>query len=381
MLSSCLPACSRQSGGAQSSRSTHCVYVEACSPISIKLPFEVTAIGEQGQRGLYVAPEPNTSSNEGGTATYRCFVPAAGQYKAWGYCYWMEGGGGTNVFELSVGGSSGTIPRGPATRQWQWVPLLTANLKEGLATMTLAARGWGFAVRKIVFCDDPLRHGEQCGAVTEDLFYDDFNDCHEGQFDSWQKCSGKWTVEHDDDYKSPAEKVLVGRCQEEAFVCIGDSWGGDYCLTVDCRTIHSDAGGKSGIRFCMDGDAGSLLLCWTCDGSQKQARIELLRETLRGCTKLAEFAADWQERQWHEVSLSLQNETVSILVDSLPLKTVAVGPIHGGGIGLCLFGPIEMQFDNVQVHRRDGLSPASREADANQGAASARQTQRGMIGL
>ena len=343
------------------SQMEHQVWVEACRPVSLREPLEVTAIGENGEKGLYCAPCGGVATdNDGGDAVYRFNVPEAGRYRLWGYCRWLDAEG--DGFVVDIGGDRSAIRKTGPVGQWQWLPLGEVQVPTGVGRMTLTARGGGFAVRRMFLCNNTSCQPLQNATEPVDIFFDDFDGCEEGEFDSWNRISGQWTVCHREDRKSPAAKLLVGKSASEALLNVGNPDWRDYSLALDCCAVSASPTATAAVRFCCDQSGSGLFLRWTPKGDGGQVRFELLHEEAAGVKTLDRFTTAWDTSNWSELSIEARDGTVTVSINSMPVRTIKVGDLKGGTIGLWLCGEVEMMFDNVQVlGRQDRTSPATQE--------------------
>lgn len=341
------------------------IWVEACRPISIRQPLEVVAIGDNGEKGLYCAPGGHVATDDdGGDATYRFYVPAAGRYRMWGYCRWLDATG--DGFDVDIGGVSSSIHKTASASQWQWLPLAEAQLSAGARQFTVKSKGGGFAVRRLFLCNDFDGHPLQCATEPVDFFFDDFDGCEEGEFDSWNSVSGQWTVHRRQDRKSPAAKLLIGKSTSEALISVGDPGWRDYSLILDCRTIHTSPGAMAAVRFCCDQEGNGIVLRWKPTDTSGKTQMELLREEVAGVKRLDRFTAAWDTSRWGELSVTTLGGVMTICIDSMPVRTIQFDGSSTGTIGLWFYGDIEMMFDNVQVIGwRDRISAVAQNANTS----------------
>jgi len=330
----------------------HQVWIEACRPVSIRQPLEVAGIGENGEKGLYCAPGGGVATDQdGGDATYRFYVPAAKRYRLWGYCRWLDDRS-IDGFTVTIGDAQASVRAASDTMvdtPWQWVLLAEAQLSAGVATMTLTANGAGFAVRRMFLCDNLTRHPVESLTEPVDIFFDDFDGCEEGKFDSWNRVSGRWIVRRREDQKSPAAKLLTGKSSTEALLNVGFANWRAYSLRLDCRVVGSASGATAAVRFYVDQDGNGMMLRWTPSNANGQVQMELFRENVTGIQVLDHFTVTWNTSRWSELSIEARDGMLCISIDSNPVHTIAIDGSNGGGIGLWLSGEIEMGFDDVQV--------------------------------
>jgi hypothetical protein len=326
----------------------HQIWIEACRPLSIRQPLEVADIGEHGEKGLCCALGGVVAmEDEGGDAVYRFHVPAAGRYRLWGYCRWLEAEG--DGFVADIGGIRSVIHKTASTGQWQWLPLAEAQLFAGVAEMTLTAEGGGFAIRRMFLCNNLDRNPMESSIEPIDIFFDDFDGCREGEFSSWSRVSGQWSVHRRKDDKRPASKMLVGKSSSEAIISVGSPDWRDYSLVLNCRAVRASRRASTAVRFYCDQEGNGLVLRWTPKGADRQVRMELLREEPTGVRTIDRFAAAWDTSRWSELSIEASEGTLRIGIDSRPVRTIKTGDLGSGGIGLWLSGDVEVMFDNVQI--------------------------------
>lgn len=351
-----LPRHSPTSGMADEPK--HQIWLEACRPIAIRQPLEVTGIGENGEKGLYCAPGGGVATdNDGGDAVYRFHVPSAGRYRLWGYCRWLDDSG--DGFAVDIGGTQSAIGKTPGMKNWQWLPLTEAQLATGVGRMTLMASGNGFAVRRFFLCNDIALHPLDTKVEPVDIFLDDFDGCEEGEFDSWSRVRGEWTVHRRQDCKSPAAKLLIGKSSSEALINVGAPDWRDYSLMLDCRTLSASPSATAAIRFCCDREGNGLVLRWMPKGADGQVQMELFREEATGVKLLERFTAAWDTSNWSELLVEAGEGAIRISIDATPIRTITLKSPGSGSIGLWLTGEIEMMFDNVQaIGRRARAVPA-----------------------
>jgi len=336
----------------------HPIWIDMRRPVLIRQPLEVAGIDEGGEKGLYCAPGGSVATDQdGGDATYRFYVPTAGRYRLWGYCRWLDDGNGGG-FTVAVGDTQSSVRAAARTATsdtpsddtpWQWIPLAEAPLSAGVVTMTLTANGDGFAVRRLFLCNNFSRHPAESLTEPNDVFFDDFDGCEEGEFDSWSRVSGRWVVRRREDMKSPAAQILTGKSSSEALLNVGFPNWRAYSLRLDCRVIRFAPGASAAVRFYVDSDGNGLVLQWTPSDADGQVQMELFRETVAGIQRLDRLTVPWDTSRWSELAIEARDGVLYIHLDSNPVRTIAVDGPDGGGIGLWLCGDIEMAFDNVQV--------------------------------
>lgn len=323
------------------------IWVETCRPIRLTQPLEVAAIGEQGDKGLYCPIDSDIAAgDDGGEATYRFHVFAAGRYRLWGYCCWFEEDG---QFAMQAEGNDTIIvsPTGEL-RQWQWIPLGQAQLDEGTGKIKLTVMSDGFAVRRLFLSNDVHCHPLQSPTQINDIFFDDFDGCDEGEFDSWSRISGSWHVQRLQEASSPASQVLIGQSSHGALVSVGNKSWRDYAILLNCRTIEASPSARAGVRFCCDEEGNGHVLAWT-PKSGSRVSMALLQERVAGIEVIDRFDVEWDVFRWNELGINVHDDRVVVSINTKPVHTIhATIPKHGA-IGLSLDGPIEMMYDNVQV--------------------------------
>ena len=326
----------------------HQVWIEACRPASIRQPLEIAGIDKNGEKGLYCAPGGGVATvNDGGDAIYRFNVPVAGRYRLWGYCSWLDKGRGG--FRVTVGDTLSPVRKVATDTSWQWMPLAEVQLSAGVAHMTLTAEGDGFAVRRMFLCNNLTRHPQENFEEPVDILFDDFDGCEEGEFDSWSRVSGQWVVRRRENMKSTAAQLLSGKSTSEALLYVGSASWQNYSLALESRVIRSVPGASAAVRFYCDPGGNGFVLRWLPSDASGQVRMELFREEVAGTKMLDHFSVTWDTSTWSELSIEARDGTLCIHIDSNPVRTIHVGNLGGGGIGLWLSGEIEMVFDNVQV--------------------------------
>ena len=72
--------------------STENISIGLGTPLSITWPFEIAIVGDEGEKGLRIAPKIGRGwlGEAGGEATYSFYAPNDGTYYIWAYALWHD---------------------------------------------------------------------------------------------------------------------------------------------------------------------------------------------------------------------------------------------------------------------------------------------------
>jgi len=333
------------------------ICIEASRPVEIKLPFEVTAIGEKAERGLWIGPQLAANAAGGGRATarYAFYAPRGGRYTLWMYCLWH--GQGHNTVMASVDAGAPVVVGGDAVNDaWHWVAGPSVGLSEGAHSMTLEASNDNLAVRKALLAEDD-RRPEECGVVLSEIFHDDFDGCTDGNFGLWKQVSGDWRVVHPGTEPRPDGRILAGKSQGGALIMLaGAAWRG-YMLRVSCRTVSATSSAyMAGVCLGLSSANEYHVLRWRELPGKDEAAMQLVRQTRERSQEVASFNVPWAKGAWHDIDLEPAKGAIGIAVDYGKKRVFPCGEI-AGGVGLWMAGYGEAQFDNVEVLPLSEASP------------------------
>jgi hypothetical protein len=341
----CYSAVSTNSGG------VHSISVDTGKPLSIVWPFEISVVGDNGEKGLRIGPNIGRGwrGEAGGQATYRFYVPEDGKFHIWAYCLWFDECANA-VFARIDGLDRAIIGNDPLYNQWHWVRGFDVRLKKGTHTLLLSNHSDHVALQRVLFTNSAFSTPDDFSLVFSDIFYDGFDGCDQGNFTNWQAVSGKWGVYNPEQPMRLEENRLARMSEEDALLIYrGDDWS-DYLFDIAIKSVVSEgAEGALGVCFGLKDatEYHQLRLSWP--ERPDLVKMELLRQTAQKARVLAGFEVPWKNDQWHQVEIALDPGSVAVKVDDREPFRAPVDYRITGGIGLSLQGKITAYFDDIHI--------------------------------
>lgn len=326
------------------------VSVDLSRPISIVWPFEISIVGDMGEKGLRIAPKIGAGwrGKAGGEATYRFYVPEDGKYHIWAYCLWFDKC--TNAVFAKVDGlEKAIIGNDPIYKQWHWVRGFAVKLKKGAHAVTLSNHSDHISVQEVLFLSSGTAVPDDCSLIFSDIFYDGFDGCHIGNFASWRVISGEWVVEKPDEQARYSENALIGESEKDSLIIYeGDDWS-DYLLSVAVKPVlFEDAETAIGVCFGVEDPNHYHQLKWQPIEGTDKVDMEVSKKAYKETQVLANFEALWANDSWQQVEIRLDKGEIVVRVNEEQIRTTVNYDICGG-IGLLLTGKSKAYFDDVHV--------------------------------
>lgn len=329
----------------------HNILIDLSRPSSIEQPFQVVAVGVNGEPGLWIGPNVGRGwhGEAGGQAVYNVYVPADGKYHTWVYCLWHDEC--TNAIYAQFDGQRKMIAGNDSVfDEWHWVRAFSVDLSKGMHRLVLSNHSDNIAVRKLYLTSAFANHPQRNAPLFVDLFYDSFNGCDDGNFVLWEKPSGRWHVEPLAAEKDFLEKILIGRSDKTALMTFKSEDWREYVLNVSVRSVRADNPRVSvGICFGLTDVHEYHQLRWCEVPGSDLARMQLLRCSRGGTDVLASFETPWKHSSWHDVGIGVRADRIAIRIDGGKARIVPFSGGAKGGIGLWMSGRCEVHFDNIHV--------------------------------
>jgi len=327
------------------------VNVDLSKPMAIVWPFEISIVGDMGEKGLRIGPKIGRGwrGEAGGKATYRFYIPENGKYHIWVYCLWFDKC--TNaVFAKIDNLNKAIIGNDNIYGKWHWVRGFTVKLKRGTHVLELSNHSDHISLQKVLLLNSVTSQPDDCSLVFSDLFYDGFDGCHIGNFASWQAVTGQWLVQMPAKQACFFEKALTGKSQDIAFIMYkGNEWE-NYSLNVAVKSFPSkDTKAKIGVCFgVIDPNQYHYIKCYSIENTDK-FMMEVGKKTYQKIQILATFETSWQNDKWNKVEISLNEQNITVKVNNEKPVETPVNYTINGGIGLLLEGKGTAYFDDVHV--------------------------------
>jgi len=341
-------------------KSVH-IGIDINKPLRITWPFEISVVGDMGERGLRIAPKVGRGwlGEAGGDATYRFYIPQDGTYHLWADCLWHDACSNA-IYAQFNDLDKAIIGNDPIYHQWHWVRGFTVELKKGSNTLLLSNHSDNVSLQKIMLTTSALAKPDDVGNVFSDVFYDGFDGCDKGNFGRWQVVSGEWQVLDPATQKVDGKNVLIGRSDKDALIMFSGNWV-DCSVSVSVRTFdNKDSGGSVGICFGLKDQTTFYELRCHHERADAKARMQLVQNTADQVNILKEFEVPWAHERWHQIEINMEADSIAIVIDDQdPVQTVVSAPIHGG-IGFHLEGKGITHFDDVhvrQIENNSGVIP------------------------
>ncbi len=332
------------------------VNIDMSMPLSIVWPFEISVIGDNGEKGLRIAPKIGRGwkGEAGGEASYKFYIPQDGRYRLWAYCLWFDDCANA-VFARIDTMEKAIVGNDPIYKKWHWARGFDVDLKKGTHTIVLSNHSDHISVLKILLTSSTSAAPREPGLVFSDIFYDGFDGCDYGNFTTWQIINGKWVVQNPTEQMCFTENVLIGESADNSLILYKSDVWSDYSLNLMVKSIPSqDTRAVIGICFGVKDPNNYHVLKIKPVENAGNADLQLVRNTNKQTEVLVNFNVPWQAGKWHQVEISLSNGKIITRVDDGQAVQTPVNFIITGGIGLLLEGKISAYFDDIHVRQITG---------------------------
>ena len=325
--------------------------VDLNKPMSIVWPFEISVVGDMGEKGLRIGPKIGRGwrGEAGGKATYRFYIPEDGRYHIWIYCLWFDKC--TNaVFAKIDNLDRAIIGNDNIYGKWHWVRGFAVKLQKGAHALELSNHSDHISLQKVLLINSATALPDNCSLIFSDIFYEGFDGCHIGNFASWQAVSGQWLVQMPTKQECYFENALTGKSQDISLITYkGDDWS-NYSLNVAVKTFPSeDTKAAAGICFgVIDPNQYHYIKCYAIEKNDK-FKMEVGKKTYQQTQVLTTFDTPWQIDKWNKVEIDLKEQNITVKVNSKVPVEIPINYTIKGGIGLLLEGKSTAFFDDVHV--------------------------------
>jgi hypothetical protein len=329
------------------------ILVDLAKPSAAIWPFEVAIVGDNGERGLRIAPNTGRGwrGEAGGEASYHFFIPEEGRYCIWAYCLWFDECANA-VFAQIDQMDKAIVGNDPLYNQWHWVRGFDVHLAQGTHSIMLSNHSDHVSLQKLLLTSASAPAPEDCPNVFADVFYDGFDGCDQGNFQRWRVISGKWEALNPTELACLAENALIGKSEAEALILYENMTWSDYVLNVSVRAaLTSGQKSSAGICFGVQSPQEYHLLKWAPITGERLVNMEVVHRTGQQFASLARFESPWNSDEWHSVEIVLRENIIAVSMDSYGPVEVPVDNEINGGIGFCLEGESAACFDDVHVRR------------------------------
>jgi len=329
------------------------ISIDISMPLSIVWPFEVAVVGDNGEKGLRIAPKIGRGwrGEAAGEASYKFYVPKDGRYHIWAYCLWFDAC--TNaVFARIDDLDRAIVGNDPVFGRWHWVRCFDVHLEKGTHTFVLSNHSDHISLQKILLTNSDLITPEDCSLVFSDIFYDGFDGCDQGNFSSWEIAGGEWIVQPPPQEASFIENALIGKSEETSFIIYKAPDWSDYLLNMAVKSVTSETADASvAICFGVKDTTHYHQLKWRHIRGSDIAEMQISRETGEVTKVLADFEVPWQADTWRQVQIALKPDNIEVALDNTEPIKIPVNYSLTGGIGLRLEGRMTAYFDDVHVRQ------------------------------
>ncbi len=330
------------------------IRIDAARPTVIEPPFQVAAVGDVDRTALLLPAGVGDGwrGEGGGSAVYRFYTPADGDYTLWGYCLWQDAC--TNAVYVQFDDRDRAIlGNDNVFGRWHWVRGFRIGLAAGYHRLRLSNHSSNVAIGRLLLAtDDYLEPEDAAGPSAACLFMDDFNGCDEGNFVVWERRGGTWTTRPRHGRDSEADNVAVGTSTEEAWMTLPDRGWSHYRGAVSVRaTGGGDAAASLGLCYGLRDARNFYEVRISPAGNADSTTVAFLRIVDGEELRLLERQIPWQPNGGHDLQLELHPGRTRVVIDSGLEASCPGPPPSGGGLGFRLRGRIEATFDNVRVEQ------------------------------
>ena len=335
-------------------RQTHRIVIDLSRPVEIEAPFEVVAVGDNGERGLWLQPGAGRGwkGEAGGSAAYRFYIPQRGTYQIWTLCRWRDACSNA-VYATFADGHKAILGNDPVYEAWHWVRGHAVHLAAGAHKCVLSNHSDDVALLKLFLTNSPDDRPDLAVPVFDELFWDGFDGCDDGNFALWEQVSGEWAVQVGDPEIDGQKKILVGRSHHtDALLALTRHVWNEVVVRVSVRMpFGNESQTSGGICFGLRDDHSGHQLRW-CEGDREDtAVLQVVDRRGSAVTNLATFDCGWEKAKWHEIEIGCGSDAIHVRVDGGKAMRIPHTWKINGGIGLCVSGRGEMHFDNVSVQQ------------------------------
>jgi len=326
------------------------VSIDLGKPQTVVWPFEVSVVGDMGEKGLRIGPKIGRGwlGEAGGEASYKFYVPNDGTYYLWGYCYWYDVC--ANAVFVQIDAQERTIlGNDPLLNVWHWVRGFSVPLSKGTHTLTLSNHSDHISLQKIQFINSSLATPSDSAFIFSELFYDDFEGCDLGNFAHWKTVTGKWNVKHPSQQNSQDTNVLTSQSQDGALIIYeGQDWS-DYAVNVAVNSHPLSASGQA-IDICFGvQEPDQYYLLRILPVEEGAAKLEILRRHRGALASIIAANGPWQIDKWHKIEVAHDNSSLIASIDGREVINTETEQEISGGIGFGLQAGAYASFDNIHV--------------------------------
>jgi hypothetical protein len=332
---------------------TYNISIDIATPLSIVWPCEIAIIGDEGERGLRIAPKIGRGwlGEAGGEATYSFYVPADGTYYIWGYALWYDACSNA-IFVKIDDMEKAILGNDPIYNKWHWTKGFSVELKKGTHNLHLSNHSDNIALQKVFLAGSDVTKPDEAETIFSDIFYDGFDGCDYGNFAQWQQVYGKWQVYDPFRKVNSYNNALVGDSEGDALITIGDMKWSDYSINLSVQSIELDKPEAFvGICFGVKGKDDYYLLKWSYSEVEKKANVSLIKTTEQRDELLKDFQFPWKDNCWYDIQIDLVNGQIQVHIDNEKPVLIPITTKIAGGIGLYLKGKTTAYFDNIHVRQ------------------------------
>jgi len=326
------------------------ISVDMAKPLAIEWPCEVSIVGDNGEKGLRIAPKIGRGwrGEAGGKASYRFFIPAGGRYCIWAYSMWFDECSNA-IFAQIDDKDKAIIGNDPVYNTWHWVRGYDIDLGKGTHNLVLSNHSDHISLQKILFSNSASVSPQQTGLVFSDIFYDGFDGCDQGNFTNWKQISGSWLVQNPDSQTCLVENALIGKSQERAFITLQNSDWQDYSLDISIKILPFDLQDCAvGICFGLADPNNFYQIKIQPVCNENIAKIKIINNN---SVIMSESKCVFKIDKWQQMHVALREGCIECnMADS---RQISIKTDHKitGGIGFLLEGNITVYFDNIHVQQ------------------------------
>lgn len=334
----------------------HNISIDLGRPLHIVWPCEVAIVGDDGEKGLRIAPNIGNGwdGKAGGESRYQFYVPKGGTFYTWTYCRWFDECSNAifaqiDEFEKSILGND------PVYGQWHWVKGFEISLKQGTHIITLSNHSDHVSLQKILLTNSSSAMPDDCGIIFSDIFYDGFDGCDQGNFLTWEQISGHWLVQTPESKKSwEIGDLLKGVSEDSALILRrNDDWT-DYSLSVSLKFDQFD-NDKGGVGVCFGVTAEDryyqLMLCPI--HNTRNVEMTIFHVIGQDRNVLTRHEILYNNNDWNHVTIRHDAKTIKAKLNDSKELSFPLQQSISGGIGLSIEGNGSVLFDNVHVRNID----------------------------
>jgi hypothetical protein len=322
--------------------------IDLAKPVSIVWPCEITFVGDDGRKGLRIAPKIGRGwrGEAGGSADYKFYVPEDGRFTIWANCLWFDVCANA-VFVQIDDIDKAILGNDPIYNKWHWVRGFDIDLEKGTHTLKLSNHSDHISLLEVRLTSSTATTPDGDATVFSNIFYEGFDGCDQGNFASWEIINGQWNVNAENPQICLEENILTGISDNNAMIIYPDDSWQDYYLNLSAKLIQSDLQSKIGICFGLTDAENYFLL--RLDPEAGNGSIVRKSKSLENI--LTEFKFVWKDEKFNDIVLKCQADRIAVTInDSEPIELSIANPVVGG-IGLKLIGHVKAGFDNIHIRK------------------------------